>query len=256
MAKLQLVITADCLGANAERDQAIFSAYSAKAISQGSLWVGGANAKAAADASRRTGMPMGLHLDFTELPPSAPRNAVDSLVDKSGNKLGHSGLNDAISKGRIKPEHLKREAEAQLLAYAMLMGRPPVHFDSHHHAHCIPQIAEVLAPLFARAGVQSTRIPEGADEARSIYSAQGLRSSQSCLTLDLSDSAKASDHWRDAVLSKASEASIELCQLGCATERGDDALRILFVQPFATLIEDGAVEISSFEQLPRAGALR
>lgn len=283
MKSLLLVITADDLGIDPRRDEGILLAHARGAITQASLMVRGPSAERAARAAAAAGLPVGLHLDLTETPPCAPPSTIATLLDASGNKRGKHGLRAAIEQGEIEPAHVAREAEAQLDAFAELMGSPAAHVDGHQHAHTVPFLAEALAPVLAARGVLTTRIPEqrevhvadpiaarfyesvsaDAARARSIYERHGVRSTEAFVGLDLMGSASSAERLRAAVERCRGARSVELmCHPGYPGH-GVDAfnespdreheLEVLLSHPFAPLVEAGRVTLGSFSSSLAAG---
>ncbi len=278
-----LIITADDLGIDPRRDDGILLCFARGGITQASLMVRGRSAASGAQAARRIGRPLGLHLDLTEMPPSAEPSSVASLLDRDGRKLGKHGLRAALAEGRVAREHVEREAQAQLGEYESLVGARATHVDGHQHVHSIPTLAMWLAPLLARHGVASTRIPEqarvdveGAEAARfyrsvaedaraarALYAAEGVRSTDAFAGLDRMGFASAADELARAV-AEASGASVELMtHPGFVGEGIDDfnvsparehELRVLASQPFAELIRRGEITLTSFAALARDGA--
>jgi predicted glycoside hydrolase/deacetylase ChbG (UPF0249 family) len=279
----RLVITADDLGIDPRRDDGILEAFEQGAITQGSLMVGGPSAKSAAEGARRVGLPLGLHLDLTEMPASAPRDTIESLLDRDGNKLGKHGLRAALARGDVDLVHVVRETEAQLAAFAALVGAPATHADGHQHIHTVPELAAAIAPVLARAGVETTRIPEQREvhvadpeaarfyrsvaedgaRARAVYTQHGVRSTTAFVGLDLMGSASDADRLREAVRALEGLASVELmCHPGFVGTLGDEfnrspdrehELNVLLSHPFAALIEDGLVRLASFAEIAREG---
>ncbi|MBX3272957.1 MAG: ChbG/HpnK family deacetylase [Sandaracinaceae bacterium] len=281
-----LVITADDLGLDPRRDDGIFDAFARGAITQASFMVTGPSAASAAERARACGLPVGLHLDLTETPPSAPPDQIASLLDAEGAKLGKHGLREALAAGRVERAHVEREARAQLTAFARAFGAPPDHVDGHQHVHAVPALAELLAPVLAEAGVKSTRIPEQrevrvedpdkarfyrsvADDgarARAIFARAGVGSTEAFVGLDLMGAAASPERLRDAVAACAGAASVELmCHPGYVGVSWDDfnrsperehELAVLLAHPFAPLVATGAVRLASFATLLAEGALR
>ncbi len=276
---LSLVITADDLGLDPRRDDGILLAYARGAITQASLMVGGPSAASAVRAAQRIGLPMGLHLDLTETPPSAPPAEIATLLDTDGHKRGKHGLRAAIASGQVDPAHVAREAEAQIAAYAALVGEPPAHVDGHQHAHAIPELAPVLADVLAAAGVRTTRIPaqrdvalggeaarfyravadEGA-RAREVFARRGVRSTAAFVGLDLMGAASSSERLRDAVLAHvgASESVELMTHPGFVGETWDEfnrspdrehELRVLCSLPFEALVRDGRARLITFAEI-------
>jgi predicted glycoside hydrolase/deacetylase ChbG (UPF0249 family) len=276
--KLQLIITADDLGIDPKRDEGIFQAWSMRAITQASLMVAGPSAKTAAARARRLALPVGLHLDLTETGPSAPKSAVATLLDANGAKRGKHGLREALARAEIDPNHVARETEAQLAAFAGLLGKAPSHVDGHQHIHTVPRVAQVLAPLFARVKVKSTRIPQEQDapegfyrqvsdeaaSARAIYGKHGVRSSEAFAGLKLMGDNCSAEKLVETARHHAAAASLELmCHVGYVGVGHDDfnrssarehELSVYTSKPFAGLSE--LLELASFESAAAKGALK
>ena len=273
-----LIITADDLGIDPRRDDGILLCFARGAITQASLMVRGRSAESGARAAKRIGLPVGLHLDLTETPPSAPPSEIASLLDGDGNKLGKHGLRQAVARGAVTREHVERETAAQIDDFVRLMGAKPAHVDGHQHVHTIPQLAGWLAPLLARHGVKSTRIPEqgsvdvaSAEAAafyrsvaedgrtsRAVFASSGIRSTDAFVGLDLMGLASEKDKLARAV-EAAEGGSIELMtHPGFMGEGIDDfnvsparehELRVLTSQPFAESIARGALRLIPFAAL-------
>ena len=220
---VRLVITADDLGIDPRRDDGIFAAHAAGAITQASLMVGGPSAREAAHRAREAGLTLGLHLDLSEMPPLAPRERIPTLLDGRGEKLGKHGLRLALARGSVELAHVILEAEAQLDTFAALTGQCVRHVDGHQHIHCVPEVAEVLAPVFERRGVRSTRAPQpaaarvadsdasrvyekmcrDAAQARATYARVGVRSTHGFIGLDLAGGASDPSRLRERVTTHA-----------------------------------------------------
>jgi len=273
--KRVLIITADDLGIDPRRDDGSRLCLARGGNPAASLMVRGRSAASGAQAARRIGLPLGLHLDLTEMPPSAEPSSVASLLDADGRKLGKHGLRAALAEGRVAREHVEREAQAQLAEYESLVGARAAHVDGHQHVHSIPTLATWLAPLLARHGVTTTRIPEqarvevesaeaarfyrsvaeDARVARTLYATEGVRSTEAFAGLDLMGFASAADKLARAV-SDAPGVSVELMtHPGFVGEGIDDfnvsparehELRVLVSQPFEEVLRRGEVALTSF----------
>jgi predicted glycoside hydrolase/deacetylase ChbG (UPF0249 family) len=241
--------------------------------------VRGRSAVRAAALAKRAGLPLGLHLDLTETPPCAPPASIATLLDAHGHKRGKHGLRDAITAGELDPEHVRREADAQFEAFQELVGAPAEHVDGHQHAHTVPFVAEVLAPLFAARGVRTTRIPEqrevrvrdataarfyrsvsdDAARSRAVFAAHGVRSTEAFVGLDLMGTASSERGLRDAVCASLDARSIELMVHPGYVGSGVDAfnespdreheLAVLLARPFAALVDEGRLRLVSFAAL-------
>ncbi|MGH7438515.1 MAG: ChbG/HpnK family deacetylase [Polyangiaceae bacterium] len=269
---MDLVITADDLGIDARRDDGIFEALAAGAVTQASLLVAGPSGRTAAERVRREGWSVGLHLDLTETPAVAAD--VPSLVDARGRKLGKHGLRRAIARGAVDVTHVAREAEAQIALFSSRIGRPPVHVDGHQHVHVLPELTETLASVFRDAGVKSTRIPEqspvdaepfyrrvseDAHAARTVYARQGIASTEAFVGLDRMGAASDGERLAEAVRAHAVLRSVEvMTHPGHVGSGWDDfnespvrehELAVLLARPFAKLVAGGVASLSSFRTL-------
>jgi predicted glycoside hydrolase/deacetylase ChbG (UPF0249 family) len=100
-----------------------------------------------AAAAGREGLGLGLHLNLTWGPPASPPDRVRSLVDGEG----RFHRDPRAAAGRAEPDEVRREAEAQLEAFARRFGRAPTHLDSHHHVHRLPGVLDPVAGVASAA---------------------------------------------------------------------------------------------------------
>lgn len=112
-------------------------------------------------ALRDSGIDVGVHLTAVgEDPPLLTRREIPSLVDRDGRlPCGWRSLLRRTATGRIDPDDLRREFDAQLDAVAAA-GLSPSHVDSHQHVHLWPSIANVVISAATRHGIPSIRVPE------------------------------------------------------------------------------------------------
>jgi hypothetical protein len=123
------------------------------------------------------------------------------------------------------------ETHAQISRYAKLTGAIPRHVDSHQHVHCIPEVAEALAGLFALEGVATTRIPvelqtsrpwipiktqqfysevsSNAQVVRRVYDAAGIGSSSHFIGMQLTGSDSSVELLRTALAGVGAQATPE-----------------------------------------------
>ena len=175
--RLRAVFTADDLGYAPARDAGIFACARAGLVTAASLLVGGASARAAAQAARAAGLPLGLHVNLSEgAPLCAPRDVASLLAEAGAHAHAHAhaharadgvqqlrgkaGLRAALAAGRVSLAEARAEVRAQLAAFAALTGGPPAHADGPQHVHVLPGLREVFAEECAAAGVRWVRVPE------------------------------------------------------------------------------------------------
>lgn len=154
----RLIVNADDLGLNAPRTHGIFQAFEQGIVTSASLVVTSRDSEAAARHARHKALPTGLHLNFTEGEPLSSPSTVSSLVQPNGEFFDRSTLQRLLDDGRVDPQHLEREARAQLSWFLDHHG-PPTHVDSHHHVHVHPAAVAVLPDILLRFGVLCVRIP-------------------------------------------------------------------------------------------------
>ena len=282
--KLLLIITADDLGIDPRRDDGIFAAHAAGAINQASLMVGGPSAHAAARRAREAGLPLGLHLDLSEMPPLAPAESIPTLLNGHGEKLGEHGWRLALAIGSVEIAEVVLEAEAQLDAFASLAGYPARHVDGHQHTHWAPGLAAALAPMFQRRGVRSIRAPHpavahrtdpharqlcqachDAARTRAIYADSGLQSTHGFVGLHLAGVTRDPGGFTNAVMAHGPGTSVELmCHVGFIGSEGDDfnrspdregELELLCSRPFAPWVDQGILELVSVDEAFERGGL-
>jgi len=150
---MKLIVNADDLGYSPHRDRGIFQAFQDGVVTSASLIVNGASCQQAAKQAIGMGLEIGLHLNLTE---GKPLTNVPSLTNIQG--VMHykmKFLNHPVCK-----EDIERETIAQLERFKELTGSYPHHIDGHQHAHIVPKIPEIIAPILQQYGVSSTRIPD------------------------------------------------------------------------------------------------
>jgi predicted glycoside hydrolase/deacetylase ChbG (UPF0249 family) len=272
-----LIVNADDLGLDSNRDAGIFEAFSRGVVTQASLLVKGPTAARAARTAKKMGLPLGLHLDLTETAPAASPSEVASLLDEQGRKLGKHGLRDAIARGAVDLEHVSIEAQAQIDLFEVLTGSKPSHVDSHQHIHVELALAGTLAEVFARNGVRTTRIPDqsntplkspfyrkvvaSARQARAVYESRGIRSTAAFAGMESMSFEMHAEKLRETLLRHARQPSIELmCHPGYAGQGWDEfnqspareqELAVLAEQPFEPLVQRGLYRLSSFQDIER-----
>jgi predicted glycoside hydrolase/deacetylase ChbG (UPF0249 family) len=145
----RLIVNADDLGRTPGVNEGIFQAHRDGVVTSATLMVNCEAARAVPElAERHPRLGIGLHLALTGGPPAAPPESIGSLVDARGHLPGRpEGLAAA------RPGHVLAEVRAQLKRFREIMGRPPTHFDSHHHSHRVPVVLEALVTLAWETGV-------------------------------------------------------------------------------------------------------
>lgn len=162
----RLIVNADDLGQQAERDVAILRLHRLGAISSATLVVNGRGATDAATQAISQGLPLGLHLNLSDGPAV---HGHSSLTVADGQLRGKSGLREALARDDIAAVDLDAEILAQLARFQTLTGQMPTHLDGHHHCHVAPAVAAALVRCLPRVMARpALRLPllSGAVESR------------------------------------------------------------------------------------------
>lgn len=113
-------------------------------------------ADAAALIQRHPDARIDLHFNLTEGQPLAPVEELGHLVDRDGNFLGLRRLLTVMLVGRIRPEAVACELNAQLDQLTAL-GVPLTGIDTHHHVHAFSPISEVVREVADARGLVCDR---------------------------------------------------------------------------------------------------
>lgn len=151
-----MIFNADDLGRSVGINDGIFETHERGLVRSATLMVG---FDAAADAGRRMrqhpGLGVGMHLTLTGARPTLPPERLPSLVDENGLLPRKPELFD-----QPRLEEVLAEARHQLMLFREFTGKDPTHFDSHHHSHRHPVVAEAVVTLAMELGVPVRRSSE------------------------------------------------------------------------------------------------
>ncbi len=136
MARRRLIVNADDLGRSRSVNAGIRDCVERGIVTSASLMVRWAAAREAAMWAVNEGVSLGLHVDLGEW----------TCIDGEWRELYHV----ADGEDRIS---VIREVDAQLEAFAQMVGRPPSHIDSHQHAHEREPVRAVVLERGARLNV-------------------------------------------------------------------------------------------------------
>jgi predicted glycoside hydrolase/deacetylase ChbG (UPF0249 family) len=164
----RLIVNADDLGMTEGVSRGIAQAYRQGIVTSTTAMVhlGGLEASLA-HVRGVPGLGLGLHLTLTWGSPAAGAEMVPSLVEPDG----LFPRDKAVLAGRARPEELQLECAAQFTLFVQAAGQPPTHIDSHHQAHTLSPVREVVLDFAAKRGLP-VRSPDG--EVRRLARARGL----------------------------------------------------------------------------------
>lgn len=156
---IRLIISADDLGINTQRNHGIFLSHEHGYTTNASLLVNMPESENALRRAEERELPIGLHLNLTEGTPLSERSSINTIVTTDGYFLGRDGLELALSRGLVDATHLEREIRAQC-EWFQEHGGIPTHLDGHHHVHIHPAIVERVIPILDRYFISFVRIPD------------------------------------------------------------------------------------------------
>jgi predicted glycoside hydrolase/deacetylase ChbG (UPF0249 family) len=146
----RLIVNADDFGLTAGVSRGILRAHQAGLVTSTTVLVGLGPQPELDAAAASSGLGLGLHFNLTWGRSMSPPETVPSLVDAEG----RFGRDLAVLRERARPDDVRRECEAQIVAFSRQFGRPPTHLDSHHHVHRVPRVMDAVVDV-----VLAARLP-------------------------------------------------------------------------------------------------
>lgn len=157
----RLILNADDFGLTRGINRSIAELWQAGVIRSATLMATGpAFSDAVRVAAESPGLGVGCHVVFVDGIPVLHPDEITSLLGADG-KTFRPSLADfiqALLRGTIQPEHLAREAQAQI-QHLQRAGIDVTHVDTHKHTHLFPAVALPLLHAAERCGVQAFRYP-------------------------------------------------------------------------------------------------
>lgn len=145
-----LIVNADDFGRSAGINRGILEAHARGIVTSTTVMINYEDAPAGLEQALEEApdLRLGLHLTLTSGRPVSPPETVPSLVDADGHFFPVEKLSEAASCWTA--DDLRRELQAQVDRFVALVGRPPTHLDSHHHATYLhPEALRVMLALAA-----------------------------------------------------------------------------------------------------------
>jgi predicted glycoside hydrolase/deacetylase ChbG (UPF0249 family) len=151
---ISLIVNADDLGCNAERDCGILRAFTDGIVTSASLLANGPTFVTAAAQSKAVEMPVGVHLNLTE--GATLTGLIKGLTDERGRLPGKQELRWCLAQGDCDPAAIRRELAAQV-ERLFDAGLHPDHLDSHQHCQLYPCITAIATDLAREYGISAMR---------------------------------------------------------------------------------------------------
>jgi len=170
-----LIVNADDLGWTAGVNRGVAEAHRNGIVTSASLLANGAAFAEAVELARTRGLGVGVHLNLSDGPPTASREAVPTLVNASGEfEGGPDSLLLKIATRGLSMREVETEWEAQI-SKIRGAGVEPTHLDGHKHVHMLPGLFEIALRLAKRHGIGAIRVSHEASGLRAALSTGGLR---------------------------------------------------------------------------------
>ena len=151
---ISLIINADDLGCNAERDRGILEAFKDGIVTSASLLANGPSFVVAAARSKAAGMPVGVHLNLADGATLTGR--IKGLTDECGQLPGKQRLRRYLAEGECDPAAIRRELAAQV-ERLFDAGLHPDHCNSHQHCQLYPCLTAMMTDLAREYGISAMR---------------------------------------------------------------------------------------------------
>lgn len=154
-----LIVNADDFGWTDGVNRGILEAFQNGIVTSTSLLANGAAFAGAVEAARSApGRGVGVHLNLSDGPPVADREAVISLLNDEGKFTGgpESLLLRRARRGLVLAE-VEQEWDAQIQKVRDA-GIAPTHLDGHKHVHMLPGLFEIALRLAKKHNIGAIRV--------------------------------------------------------------------------------------------------
>jgi predicted glycoside hydrolase/deacetylase ChbG (UPF0249 family) len=167
-----LIVNADDLGWTAGVNRGIAEAHLHGIVTSTSLLANGLAFGPGVETAKETpGLGVGVHLNLSDGPPTAPAELVTSLLNDDGVfEGGPESLLFRMARRALMRNEIEEEWDAQIQKVRDA-GIAPTHLDGHKHVHMLPGLFEIALRLAKRHGIGAIRVSHEASSLRSALSA-------------------------------------------------------------------------------------
>jgi chitin disaccharide deacetylase len=166
-----LIVNADDLGWTEGVNRGITEAHRNGLVTSASLLANGPAFESALKlGSSNPELGIGVHLNLSDGPPSAPRHEVQGLLNDVGDlEGGPENLLLRIASRSLPLEEVEREWGAQI-EKIQAAGVEPTHVDGHKHVHMLPGLFEITLRLAKKHAIRSVRVAHEESTLRAVLS--------------------------------------------------------------------------------------
>ena len=167
-----LIVNADDLGWTEGVNRGIEQVHRNGIVTSASLLANGAAFREAVELARKLpGLGVGVHLNLTNGPPTAAREAVPTLVNGRGEFEGSpESLLLKIATRALELREVECEWDAQIRR-VQDVNIKPTHLDGHKHVQMLPGLFDIVLRLAKRYGIGAIRVSHESSRLRALLSA-------------------------------------------------------------------------------------
>jgi predicted glycoside hydrolase/deacetylase ChbG (UPF0249 family) len=166
----RLIVSGDDLGLHEAINRGVLEAHEEGIVTAASIVpCGRAFEHACKLVEKRRKLDLGIHLTLVEEKPLLGPGVLKTLAPRGRFPKGYRQLFFGLVKGRIDPEEIERELDAQIQR-VLQAGLSVSHFDSHQHTHFFPQIRKKLFRLAEHYRIHGLRASGRVVPARTKFS--------------------------------------------------------------------------------------
>jgi len=173
-----LIVNADDLGWTAGVNRGIAEAHRKGLVTSTSLLANGQAFASALEVARKNpALSVGVHLNLSDGPPTAPAEQVRGLLNGKGSlEGGPENLLLRIATRSLAVEEVEREWDAQIRKVRDA-GIEPTHLDGHKHVQMLPGLFEMAVRLAKKHGIRAIRVSHEASKLRAVMGSGGEQKS-------------------------------------------------------------------------------
>lgn len=151
---ISLIVNADDLGINPQRDRGIIEAFQHGIVTSATVLANGASFATATELAKSTLLPTGVHLNLSE--GTTLSGAIRGLTDPQDRLPGKQALRRYLLAGQLDLDGIRREFAAQIET-VLEAGLQPGHLDGHQHCQSYPSLTSLIIELAREYGFDAMR---------------------------------------------------------------------------------------------------
>jgi len=159
---ISLIINADDLGSNTERDRGILEAFNQGIVTSASMLANGPSFNTAVKQIKESRLPVGVHLNLADGSPLT--GPIKGLTNADGQFPGKQKLRKYLAANVCDHSAIRNELAAQI-ERLFDNDLQPDHLDSHQHCQLFPCMTTMMAELALEYGIPAMRTSLPAESA-------------------------------------------------------------------------------------------